>query len=38
MQSYAMDFKGSNKQFSFMEISLVYDKSNEHTSAYDSYN
>ena len=38
MGSYVVDFKGSNKQFSFMETSLVYCKNNQHNSVYDSYN
>ena len=29
---------GANKQFSFIEISLVYDKSEQHNTIYDSYN
>ena len=33
-----VEFKGVNKQFSFLEISLVYDKSEQHNSVYDSYN
>ena len=37
-QSHIVDFKGANKQFSFIEISLVYDKSEQHHSVYDSYN
>ena len=37
-QSHIADFKGANKQFSFIEISLVYDKSQQHHSVYDSYN
>ena len=37
-QSHVVDFKGTNKQFSFLEISLVYDKSEQHNSVYDSYN
>ena len=37
-QSHVAEFKGSNKQFSFLEISLVYDKSVQHNSIYDSYN
>ena len=37
-QSHVVDFKGLNKQFSFAEISLVYDKSEQHNSIYDSYN
>ena len=38
IQSYVVEFKGANKQFSFIEISLVYDKSEQHNSVYDSYN
>ena len=37
-QSHIVDFKGANKQFSFIEISLVYDKSKQRQSVYDSYN
>ena len=37
-QSNVVEFKGVNKQFSFLEISLVYDKSEQHNSVYDSYN
>ena len=37
-QSHVVEFKGENKQFSFIEISLVYDKIEQHTSVYDSYN
>ena len=37
-QSHVIEFKGLNKQFSFLEISLVYDKSEQHNSIYDSYN
>ena len=37
-QSHVLEFKGANKQFSFIEISLVYDKSEQHSSIYDSYN
>ena len=29
---------GSNKQFDWLEISLVFDKSDKHTSIYNSYN
>ena len=28
----------SNKQFSFISISLVFDKSDQHRNVYDSYN
>ena len=31
-------FLGANRQFDWIEISIVYDKSEEHTSMYDSYN
>ena len=37
-QTNVVEFKGANKQFSFLEISLVYDKSEQHNSVYDSYN
>ena len=37
-QSHVVDFKGLSKQFSFVENSLVYDKSEQHNSIYDSYN
>ena len=38
IQSYVVEFKGANKQFSFLEISLVYDKSGQHNTLYNSYN
>ena len=38
IQSFVMEFKVANKQFSFIEISLVYDKSDQHNTFYDSYN
>ena len=38
IQAYIVNFKVSNKQFWFMEISLVYDKSDEHRSMYNSHN
>ena len=37
-QSHVIELKGLNKQFSCLEISLVYDKSEQHNSVYDSYN
>ena len=37
-QSVVVEFKGVNKQFSFLEISLVYDKSEQHNNVYNSYN
>ena len=33
-----MDFLGANRQFDWMEISLVYDKSDKRTTIYNSYN
>ena len=33
-----MEFRGANKQFFFPKISLVYGKSDQHTTLYDSYN
>ena len=37
-ESRVVDFPAANKQFSFLAISLMYDKSNQHRSIYDSYN
>ena len=37
-QSHVVEFKGANKQFSNKQISLVYHKSEQHNSVYDSYN
>ena len=37
-QSHVVEFKGASRQFSFIEISLVFDKSEQHNSQYDSYN
>ena len=31
-------FLGANRQFDWIELSLVYDKSNKYTTIYDSYN
>ena len=36
--SINVDFLGSNKQFDWIEISLVSNKSDKHTTIYDSYN
>ena len=33
-----IDFLGSNRQFDWIELSLVYDKSDKHTKTYGSYN
>ena len=38
VHSINIDFLGTNRQFYWLEISLVFDKSNEHTKIYDSYN
>ena len=37
-ESIDIDFLGANRQFDWLEISLVYDKSDKHTTIYDSYN
>ena len=37
-QSRIINFNNALKQFSFLEISLVYDRSDKHLSIYDSYN
>ena len=37
-QDFTVDFQGANRQFDQIEISLVYDKSDKHLTAYDSYN
>ena len=36
--SINVEFLGSNRQFDWIEISLVYDKSDKHLTIYDSYN
>ena len=36
-QIFTCTFKGAQKQFSWLEISVVYDKSYQHTTIYDSY-
>ena len=33
-----IDFSGENRQLDWIELSLVYDKSNKRNSIYDSYN
>ena len=37
-ESQVVEFQDSNNKFSFLPISLVNDKSNQHRSIYDSYN
>ena len=36
--SIDIDFLVANRQFDWTELSLVYDKSNKHTTIYDTYN
>ena len=36
--SIDVDILGANRQFDWIELSLVYDKSDKHTMIYDSYN
>ena len=37
IRSIKIDFKGLNRQIEWLEISLVYDKSDQHLTIYDSY-
>ena len=37
-QSINVNFVGANRQFAFLEVSLVHDKSDQHRTIYDSYN
>ena len=37
-QSLKVNFRGLNKQPEWLEISLVFDKSDQHQTVYDSYN
>ena len=36
--SLNIEFLGANRQFDWIELCLVYDKSDKHTTIYDSYN
>ena len=36
--SIDVELLGANRQFDWLEISLVHDKSDKHTTIYDSYN
>ena len=36
--SLDVEFIGSNRQLDWLEISIVHDKSDRHTTTYDSYN
>ena len=38
VQLFTIDFRSTNKRFSFLEISIVYNKSDQHNSIYYSYN
>ena len=37
MQDFTCTFKGAQRQFDWLEILIVYDKSCKHTTIYDSY-
>ena len=37
-QSLTVTFKGAQRQFQWLEISLIYGKSYQHLTIYDSYN
>ena len=37
-KEFEVYFKGCERQFEWLEISLVYDESDKHTTIYDSYN
>ena len=37
-QTINVNFQGANRQFAWLEILLVYDKSDQHQTIYDSYN
>ena len=37
-QTVNVNFQGANRQFAWVEISLVYDRSDQHQTIYDSYN
>ena len=37
-QKFTVDFKGCNRQYDWLEISLLCDKSDKHLTTYDSYN
>ena len=38
LQEFDVDFNGCERQFNWLEISPVYDKSNKHATIYDRYN
>ena len=37
-QEFTVDFKGCERQLDWLEISLVYDKSDKHLTIYNNYN
>ena len=37
MQDFTCTFKGAQRQFDWLEISIVHDKSYQNTTIYDSY-
>ena len=37
-QEFTADFEGCQRQFDWLEIPLVYEKSDKHLTIYDSYN
>ena len=37
MQDFTCTFKGAQRQFDWLEISIIYNKSYQHTTVYDSY-
>ena len=37
-QNLVVNFVGANGQFAFLELSLFYDKNDQHKTIYDSYN
>ena len=37
MQYFTCTFKGAQRQFGWLEISIVYDKSFQHAAIYDGY-
>lgn len=38
LDSLEVEFLGANRQFHWLKISIVHDKSDKHTTIYDSYN
>ena len=38
LQEFTVDFKGCDRQFDWLKISLLYNKSDKHLTLYNSYN